>query len=418
MNLVDSTSVTNESQLSPSQGAPLRVALVSSSSGSRGGGELYLVSLARGLSELGHEVQSVLAEHSRMDELAGLLVEFGSVRRIPYTNTYDRRLRSLGAVLARREIGRLAAELRLDADIIHLNKQNLEDGLDLLAAVEMTGLPAVATVHVTRTMQWLNTSGGLVRDWVARRALRTANCPLIAIAESGIADLSELGINRERLRLVWNGVSNPAPIDRDAVRQVWGCGPQEIVLGCVARLEPQKNPLFMISLLPQLPANVRLVWVGDGSLMEAMRAQAEALGVLNRVILPGWQHDARSLMEAFDLFVLPSIYEGFPFAILEAMAAGLPCVVSDVDGVGEAVVDGSTGFVCPPNGTDVWLNRLGQYLTDRGALQRAGALARSRYLENFSLEVMAKRTANVYRDVLSSRLDSRRLSRGGTPAKY
>src|ERR1700683_638923 len=86
---------------------PLRVALVSSSSGSRGGGELYLAGLARGLTALGHDVQSVLSDHHRMDELEGLLAPFGAVHRLGYRNTYDRRSRSLGAVLARGEIRRM-----------------------------------------------------------------------------------------------------------------------------------------------------------------------------------------------------------------------------------------------------------------------------------------------------------------------
>src|SRR5262249_20757357 len=152
--------------------------------------------------------------------------------------------------------------------------------------------------------------------------------------------------------------------DRDALRRDWRCGSDDIVLGCVARIEPQKNPLFVPELLAQLPPNVRVVWIGDGSLREALRQSAAALGVADRLILPGWQHNARASMVAFDLFVLPSRYEGFPFAILEAMAAGLPCVVSDVDGVAEAVVDGQTGYVCPPNALDVWLDRIRRFVAD------------------------------------------------------
>ncbi len=123
------------------------MALVSSSSGSRGGGELYLVGLANGLAALGNEVLSVLSDHVRMDEVAALLGAFGPVHRIPYQNTYDRRLRCVGAVLARRDIARITGELAaLDPDVIHVNKQNLEDGLDLLQAAQATGLPTVATI--------------------------------------------------------------------------------------------------------------------------------------------------------------------------------------------------------------------------------------------------------------------------------
>ncbi len=384
-------------------GRPLRVALVSSSSGSRGGGELYLSSLAAGLTALGHEVQSVLSNHSRMDELAALLAHQGSVHRIDYRNTYDRRSRSVGAMLARRDIQRLTRELAgLRADVIHLNKQNLEDGLDLLTATKHAGLPAVATVHVTRTMSRLRSVGGTVRDWLSARVLRSVSCPLIAIAQSGVDDLTALGIERSRLHLVWNGVGEPLPNDRNALRRAWGCESDSVVLGCIARIEAQKNPLFVPELLTKLPKNVRVVWIGDGSLRASLQQKASELGVADRLVLPGWQHDARSMLCAFDLFVLPSIYEGFPLAILEAMAAALPCVVSDVDGVAEAVVDGETGFVCPPNATEMWLERIDRYATNPALRERAGTLAAARYRERFSLEAMARNTARVYTSVCAT----------------
>ena len=202
---------------------PLRVALVSSSSGSRGGGELYLAGLARGLTALGHHVQSVLSDHHRMDELEGLLAPFGAVHRLGYRNTYDRRSRSLGAVLARGEIRRMGRQLAdLRADVIHVNKQNIEDGLDLLEACEAAGGALLSTVHVTRSMRRLRAHGGTVRDWVSTRVLRRRGCGLIAIAQSGLADLAALGIDRARLHLVPNGVSDAPHSDRDAVRQGLG----------------------------------------------------------------------------------------------------------------------------------------------------------------------------------------------------
>src|SRR5262249_39754305 len=127
-----------------------------------------------------------------------------------------------------------------------------------------------------------------------------------------------------------------------------------------------------------------------------LRESASTLGVADRLVLPGWQHNARAFMSGFDLFVLPSLYEGFPFAILEAMAAGLPCVVSDVDGVAEAVVDGQTGYVCRPNALDVWLDRIRRYLADSEQRRQAGRRALDCYNERFSLEVMSRKTATIY----------------------
>jgi glycosyltransferase involved in cell wall biosynthesis len=384
------------------RGRPLRVALVSSSSGSRGGGEFYLVGLAQGLVALGYDVQSVLSEHCRMDELAVLLLPHGPVHRVPYRNTYDRRLRSLGAATAVREVRRIGRQLAdVRADVIHINKQNIEDGLDLLRASRGAGGALVATVHVTRSMTRLRALGGTVRDWISARVLRSLGCPLIAISQSGLTELAALGIDRAQLHLVHNGVSSPPLEDRDAVRRRWRCGPEHVVMGCVARLEPQKNPLFLLDLLPHLPPHVRLVWIGDGSLMEPMRQRVAMLGLADRVILPGWQANARSSMAGFDIFVLPSLYEGFPLAVLEAMAAGLPCIASDVDGVQEAVLDGQTGRVCPPGATQLWLAGIGTYL-DEAARRRAGVEASARYRDQFSLEIMAQKTADVYERILLS----------------
>jgi len=141
---------------------------------------------------------------------------------------------------------------------------------------------------------------------------------------------------------------------------------------------------------------VRLVWIGDGSLLEPLRKRAAELGVSERVVLPGWQHNARSLLAGFDIFVLPSLYEGFPLAILEAMAARLPCIGSDVDGVGEAVIDGQTGFLCPPDNLELWTKRLSNLVIDETARHHFGQAAAVRHRQEFSLEAMARKTASIY----------------------
>src|SRR5687767_1172892 len=111
----------------------MKILLVSSSSGSRGGGELYLLCLARALLQRGHSVVLWASSHPRMDELANSFTAFGQVTRSSYRNTYDRRSRSLGSYLSYLTPARVAREWRaLNVDFIHLNKQNLEDGLDLL----------------------------------------------------------------------------------------------------------------------------------------------------------------------------------------------------------------------------------------------------------------------------------------------
>ena len=118
----------------------MKTLLVSSSSGSRGGGELYQLYLGQALRERGHEVTLWMSTHERMNELEQLFAPIGRVIRAPYTNTYDYRFRSLNHLLGG-SIARSVAEQwkALRPDVIHLNKQNLEDCLDLMDAARFTG---------------------------------------------------------------------------------------------------------------------------------------------------------------------------------------------------------------------------------------------------------------------------------------
>jgi glycosyltransferase involved in cell wall biosynthesis len=380
---------------------PRRVLLASASSGSQGGGELYMDFLAEGLHRAGHEVHSYLAAHPRMNDLAKLLGRWGGVHRSEcLTNTYDRRFRSLSTVITGRARRRIAAELgSLRPDVIHINKQNLEDGLDLLQAGNITQIPYVCDIHVTRTMADLGSAFGGMRDWLTRRVLQASRGEYIATAAACHSQLSKFVrgvIKRDRIHLVLNGIRIAPPGDRAAIRAGWRCVPSDIVVGCVARLEAQKDPLFALDLLARLPANVRLVWVGDGRLRGMFEQRINELGLAGRVHLDGWRNDARQRMTGFDIFLLPSLYEGFPFAVLEAMAAGLPCVASDVDGTREAVDNGVTGWLCPSRAQVEWLSRLNELVADPEQRVRMGEAGRRRVEESFSLDSMARGTAAVY----------------------
>lgn len=385
----------------------LRILLVSSSSGSHGGGELYLEGLSEGLTALGHTVELLLATHTRMNPLAERLARFGRVHRVEFTNTYDRRTRAIGSVLARQTITRLARIFtELQPDVLHLNKQNLEDGLDLLLAAGRAKSPTVCTVHVTRGMAGLGSMLGGIRDWISHCVLRQADCEYIAVANAARQSLVEALREpqlMERTHTVWNGITDAPPSDRNALRAEWKCSPNDVVLGSVARIEEQKNPLFALDLLARLPANVRLVWVGDGRLRNAFEQRVRELQLTERVHMDGWRTDARQRMAGFDLFLLPSLYEGFPFAVLEAMSAGLPCVVSDVDGTREAVANGETGWLCQPQATDEWLKRLNDLVANPETRMQMGKAGKQRVSERFSLEAMARGTVAVYQTAIHRR---------------
>src|SRR5688572_18338599 len=152
----------------------MKILLASSSSGSRGGGELYLLYLGRALAERGHTPVLWASIHPRMDELAKGFSAFGRVTRCEYTKTYDRRLRSIGAFLDKAASRRaLGSWEKIGADVIHLNKQNLEDGLDLLSALATIGAPNLCTIHLTQSARYLKAVFARARDSVSRHVLHS-----------------------------------------------------------------------------------------------------------------------------------------------------------------------------------------------------------------------------------------------------
>jgi glycosyltransferase involved in cell wall biosynthesis len=116
----------------------------------------------------------------------------------------------------------------------------------------------------------------------------------------------------------------------------------------------------------------------------------------DRVHLPGHRADARALLDAADVFVLPSRHEGMPLALLEAMDAGLPVVATRVPGCTEVVVDGVTGLLVPPGNPPALAAAIARLLADPALRRRMGRAGRLRYLESFTSACMAARTAAVY----------------------
>jgi glycosyltransferase involved in cell wall biosynthesis len=140
--------------------------------------------------------------------------------------------------------------------------------------------------------------------------------------------------------------------------------------------------------------------VGEGHLRAELSKHAAELGVSSAVRLLGHRADARMLLDAADVFVLPSLHEGMPLAAMEAMDASLPVVGTDVIGTAEVVADGETGLLVPPRDPGALATALGALLSDPDLRARYGAAARRRYLQHFTSARMAADTAAVYDSLL------------------
>jgi len=381
----------------------MKVLLVSTSSGSRGGGELYLVYLGRALTARGHQVALWASSHPRMDELCARFAAFGEVLRHEYKNTYDRRFRSVASYLDRATARAVVRSWRLHApDVVHLNKQNLEDGLDLLRAAGDCGLPGVCTVHLTQSARYLRARTPWIRDWIARRALQRYRAPLVAVIEERKRDLANFLRTSDRIHAIPNGVELYDLSERrkvgDAVRHEFGVARNSLLLVAVGRMVPQKRPIafleFASRILERLP-HARFIWVGDGQLAaewDHWVAERHLGNVIQR--LP-WRSDVRDMLFAADAFLHLAEFEGLPLAILEALSAGLPCVISPnllrempfLNGTNSVAIDDAGEWA--------------QTLANPDELALRGKNARRLAEEQFSFDMMAARYEALYRDAIA-----------------
>lgn len=137
--------------------------------------------------------------------------------------------------------------------------------------------------------------------------------------------------------IIKNGISTDRfaydPVKRATMRETLGISPSTHVIGHVGRFESEKNHAFLLDVFAkyvQINPDAKLVLVGIGSLMDQTRQKAQELGIDDKVVFMGERSDVNELLQAFDIFLMPSTFEGQPFVLIEAQCAGLPCLLSDV----------------------------------------------------------------------------------------
>lgn len=193
--------------------------------------------------------------------------------------------------------------------------------------------------------------------------------------------------------VIYSGIElSPLPCAIPATRR-------PLRVGVLSRLIPVKNIESLIEATARLismkvPIEVEIA--GTGTSESALRALVRDLGVAEQVHFLGWRTDIRNLLESWDVLAMPSFDEGFPISALEAMAAARPVVASRVGGLNELVIDGVTGILLPPGDTDALVRCLAGLANDRERLTRMGNEGRNRAEAYFSVDVMARRTVELY----------------------
>jgi glycosyltransferase involved in cell wall biosynthesis len=252
------------------------------------------------------------------------------------------------------------------------------------------------------------TEGGRPRELAYRLTDSLADITT-QVSEAGKQRYIQVGaVPPHKIVCIPNGIDTsrfqPNPMVRQAVREQLGCAPDAFVWLTVGRLEPVKNHLGLLSAFREVAAvhpNARLLIAGQGSLQAATEQRIAELGLADRVRLLGTRRDIPDLLNAADAFVLPSLWEGMPLTLLEASAAALPIVATDVGGNSEVVLDGKTGYLVPPQEakalTQAMLRVMLLSENDRIAMGLAG---RAHVVQNFDLEQVVDRWESLYRELL------------------
>jgi glycosyltransferase involved in cell wall biosynthesis len=261
----------------------------------------------------------------------------------------------------------------------------------------MTGIPLVVTLHG--------------RSYYPDKRRRRLACRMMAARAASLVTVSEdlrrffcrtSGTPLGRVRVIYNGIAlggSAASSRKAELLDSAGIPREAKVVGAVGNLYPVKGHLDLIrsarTIVRQHPTT-HVVILGRGALHDALAAEAEALGIRDRIHLPGYRDDVKEWLGAMDVFTMPSLSEGLPLSLLEAMAAGVPPVVTQVGGMPEVVRDGETGFIVPPGDVVALADRISFLLGNPPLATKMGAASRDRILDRFTVDRMVAEYRDVY----------------------
>ncbi|MEI6128187.1 MAG: glycosyltransferase family 4 protein, partial [Pseudomonadota bacterium] len=212
----------------------------------------------------------------------------------------------------------------------------------------------------------------------------------------------------EKVTPIYYGLDEIKPLHPDqSLRVEFGFSSREIVLGMIARLVEQKGHYYLIEAFSKAfeeNPNLRLLIVGDGELKAALQNQVHKKK-LDRVIrFTGYRNDITDVLSALDIFVHPSLWEGFGLAILEAMAMGKPVIATSISAIPELVENEVTGLLVPPKEIQSLAQAIAKLSLDASMRKAFGQNAQERWKRLFSTDSMVEKTENLYSELLQHSL--------------
>ena len=302
-------------------------------------------------------------------------------------------------------VARLAGRL-VDVDLVHTHSSKA--GIIGRVAARAAGVRcAVHTVHgwSFNDVQPVPTRRAYVE---LERAAARMTGRIVCVSDADRVKGLALGIGEtSQYRVVRSGIDPTLYLPRAGVRQrvrsALGFADSDVVVGSIANFKPQKAPLDFVEAarLARLRSpHLKFFLAGDGEMREHVTRAIDAAGLRGAISLLGWRQDVPDLLAASDIFLLTSLFEGLPRAVLQAMAASVPIVATDTGGTSEVVVDGVTGFLVPPSDPGAAAAALLRLASEPDTRRSFGEAGRMKLGAEFDIRLMVPTLEAIYDELL------------------
>jgi L-malate glycosyltransferase len=249
-----------------------------------------------------------------------------------------------------------------------------------------------------------------IKYHLINRALSFLNDRILAVSQAVKESVVRFDrISPTKIEVLYNGIGPlkfKGDIENSAVRQQFGVKPDDFLIGVVARLEEQKGHIYLFRALKQLIPDfprIKVLVVGDGALRPVLEAQVKEMGLSGQILFVGTRKDIPEILAALDLFVLPSLWEGFSLAILEALAMGTPVIATAVGGAPEVIRSGHDGLLIPPGDVSGLVTAVREAILDPGKFREMGRQGKETVGCKFTAARHLTRLQDLYLEVLAQK---------------
>ncbi len=302
-------------------------------------------------------------------------------------------------------------------DVIHLQDRWFPDFDSVCWWANKRGKPLVVTIHNARTLgiSFSYSVFGTLYDELLGKWVFKAADKIISVSAWAREDIAQLGVDKNKIVTIPNAIDSSEFHPRNysfALRKKWLGDARTPFLLYVGRLIKQKGLKYLLESMPVVLGSfpdAKLIFVGRGNDQKKLQEQAKKLGLEKNVVFKGFidEEELKTAFASCDLFVLSSLWEVLPIAILEAMSSGKPIVCTDAGGDAELVADGVNGFVVPKRKPKIFAKKVVEILSNEKLKKKMGVASRIRAVKEFNWPMVAKKTIQVYKTLVKKRLSSK-----------